>query len=308
MKKEEKTTPELVIMAAGMSTRYGKLKQVDPMDEQGHTIMDFSIYDAVRSGFSAVTFVVKKENMEIIKSVVGDRIAKYVEVKYAIQDTYDIPEGEVVPEGRVKPWGTAHAIYSCRNIVKNPFAVINADDLYGRTSFALAYDFLKDIPSNSTNWGLIGYKAVNTLAKNGTVSRAECRIDEKGYLSDIEERSNLYKKGDVLTYTLNGGEATMPIDGIVSMNFWCFTPEIFNELGNQYQNFFDTKVKKDPLKAEFFIPTVIDNAIKGERAKVKVELSLENWYGVTHPEDKADIVAHFESMFEKGDYPRDFFA
>ena len=271
--------PVLVVMAAGMGSRYGGLKQIDPIDKEGHIIMDFSIYDAVRAGFEKVVFIIKKENESDFKAAIGDRISRIVEVAYVFQDLYNLPEGYEVPEGRVKPWGTGHAIMSCIGQVDGPFVVINADDYYGSHAFQMAYDFLEKNQDSTGiyQYMMVGYRLENTLTDNGHVARGICVTDENGYLVDINERTHIEKRDGGAAYTEDDGNTwtKIPVDSTVSMNMWGFSATILGELKNRFPQFLNENLNKNPLKCEYFLPFVVDELLKEKKASVKVLKSMD---------------------------------
>lgn len=300
--------PVLVVMAAGMGSRYGGLKQIDPIDKEGHIIMDFSIFDAVRAGFQKVVFIIKKENEKDFKDAIGDRVSKQLEVAYVFQDLHNLPEGFQVPEGRVKPWGTGHAILSCIEELDEPFAVINADDYYGRHAFEMAYQFLSQNEDTDKvyQYMMVGYKIENTLTENGHVARGVCETDEKGYLAEIHERTRIERRDCGAAYTEDDGATWIPIPSgsTVSMNMWGFTPSILKELKDRFAKFLDENLPKNPLKCEYFLPFVVDELLKEGKATVKVLKSLDKWYGVTYKEDKQVVVDAIARMKEEGLYPQ----
>lgn len=298
--------PVLVVMAAGMGSRYGGLKQIDPIDEYGNIIMDFSIYDAIRAGFQKVVFIIKKENEENFRAAIGDRIAKQLEVAYVYQDLHNIPDGYEVPEGRVKPWGTGHAVLSCIDVIDGPFAVINADDYYGSNAFKMAYDYLSTHEDDGTyRYMMTGYQLENTLTENGHVARGVCVTDENGYLKKINERTHIEKRGDVTAYTEDDGQTwvTIPEGSTVSMNMWGFTESMLVELKQRFGKFLDENLEKNPLKCEYFLPFVVDELLLEGRATVQVLKSMDKWYGVTYKEDKPHVVAALRALKEQGLYP-----
>ena len=265
--------PVLVVMAAGMGSRYGGLKQIDPVDKEGHIIMDFSIYDAVRAGFKKVVFIIKKENEADFKAAIGDRISKIIEVAYVFQDLNNLPEGYSIPEGRVKPWGTGHAILSCLDEVDGPFAVINADDYYGSHAFQMAYDFLSQNEEGDTySYMMVGYKLENTLTDNGHVARGVCVTDEDGHLVKINERTHIEKREDGAAYTEDDGKTwvEIPEGSTVSMNMWGFSASILKELKDRFSKFLDENLESNPLKCEYFLPFVVDELLIEKKATVKV--------------------------------------
>lgn len=300
--------PVLVIMAAGMGSRYGGLKQIDPVDDEGHIIMDFSIYDAVRAGFKKVVFIIKKENEADFKATIGSRMEKYVQVEYVFQDIRNLPQGLSVPEGRVKPWGTGHAVLSCIDVIDGPFAVINADDYYGREAFRLIYDYLTSHEDGEKyEYAMVGYLLGNTLTENGHVARGVCQVDENGMLTGIHERTRIekqkdggaaYTEDDGNTWTLISTQAT------VSMNMWGFTNSMLGELKARFPQMLEEGLKSNPLKCEYFLPFVVDELIREQKAQVKVLTSEDKWYGVTYKEDKPVVVQAVRQMKNEGLYPK----
>lgn len=298
--------PVLVIMAAGMGSRYGGLKQIDPVDENGHIIMDFSIYDAKRAGFEKVIFIIKKENEDSFRETVGNRVSRYMEVVYAYQEIEDIPAGYEVPEGRVKPWGTAHAVYSCKDLIDGPFAVINADDYYGREAFELIYDYLSTHQDDDKyRYTMVGYQLGNTVTDNGHVSRGICDMNEKGELRSIHERTRIEKQGGGIAYTEDDGQTwvQVPADTIVSMNMWGFSKSILGEIEDGFKTFLDEGLKSNPMKCEYYLPSVVSSLLESDRATAAVLKSADKWYGVTYKEDKPVVVAAIQRMKEEGLYP-----
>lgn len=297
--------PALVVMAAGMGSRFGGLKQIEPVGKNGEIIMDFSIFDARKAGFKKVICVIKKEMESDFKQIIGDRISKNVELVYAYQEIDDLPEGYKVPEGRAKPWGTGHAILACRDLIDGPFAVINADDYYGKNAFKLIYDFLINTEDDDYyRYAMVGYILENTLTDHGHVARGVCTTDENGYLKTIHERTRIEKRDGLIQYTEDGFHwVTLPDKSIVSMNLWGFTPSIMEELKAAFPAFLDEALKNNPEKAEFYIPEVVNNLIKSKKALVKVLESKDRWYGVTYREDKDKIVEAITKMQEEGIYP-----
>ncbi|MGI6537058.1 MAG: nucleotidyltransferase family protein [Caldicoprobacterales bacterium] len=297
--------PVLAVMAAGMGSRYGGLKQIDPVGKNGEIIMDFSLYDAWKAGFQKVVFIIKKELEDSFCQVIGDKVSRYMEVEYAFQSLDDLPEGYSVPEGRIKPWGTGHAVLSCRNIIKGPFAVINADDYYGKNAYTLMYDFLANtIDDEKYRYAMVGYTLENTTTEHGHVARGVCEVSDDGYLKDIIERTHIQKRDGKTQYTEDGENwVTLPEGSIVSMNLWGFTPSFLKELEEKFPVFLDRVLKEDPLKAEFFLPSVVDSLLKEGKATVKVLHTPDKWYGVTYREDKPLVAAALTRMQEAGMYP-----
>lgn len=299
--------PVLVIMAAGMGSRYGGLKQIDPVDDQGHIIMDFSIYDAVQAGFEKVIFIIKKENEKDFRERIGSRLEGRVRTEYVFQDLHNLPEGFQVPEGRVKPWGTGHAVLSCLAVIDGPFAVINADDFYGKEAFRLIYDYLTTHEDGDKyEYTMVGYLLKNTLTENGSVARGVCKVDEQDMLTDIHERTRIEKQSDgSAAYTEDDGRTwiSLPDDAVVSMNMWGFTRSMMEELKDRFPKALEKGLKENPLKCEYFLPFVVDELIREDRAEVKVLTSRDRWYGVTYKEDKPTVVQAVRDMKERGLYP-----
>lgn len=299
--------PVLVIMAAGMGSRYGGLKQIDPVDDQEHIIMDFSMYDARRAGFEKVIFIIKKENEADFKEAVGDRIEQYMEVAYVYQDINNLPEGYCVPEGRVKPWGTAHAVLSSIDQVDGPFAVINADDYYGVEAFQLIYDYLSTHADDEKyRYTMVGYQLKNTVTDNGHVARGVCEMNAQGELVEINERTQIEKHNGGIAYTEDGGETWTELaeDTVVSMNMWGFTRSILEEIKEGFPAFLDEGLEKNPMKCEYFLPSVVSNLLGEDKASVAVLTSKDKWYGVTYKEDKPVVMAAMKNMMETGVYPK----
>lgn len=300
--------PVLVVMAAGMGSRYGGLKQIDPVDPEGHIIIDFSIYDAVRAGFEKVVFIIKKENEAAFRAAIGDRLERYVKVVYVFQDLNNIPEGYAVPEGRVKPWGTGHAVLSCIDVIDGPFAVINADDYYGVHAFAMAYRFLTENQESGSVYPfmMVGYRLENTLTENGHVARGICETDEADHLLDICERTKIARKDGEIAYTEDDGATwtTLAPDTTVSLNMWGFTADLLKELKARFPAFLDKALAENPLKGEYFLPFVVDELLKEKKATVKVLKSVDKWYGVTYKEDKPVVEAAIQRLKDEGVYPQ----
>ena len=302
--------PVLVVMAAGMGSRYGGLKQIDPVDKEGHIIMDFSVYDAVKAGFKKVIFIIKKENEADFKAAIGDRLSKHLDVTYVFQDLKNLPEGYEVPEERVKPWGTGHAVLSCIDEIDGPFAVINADDYYGANAFRMAYDFLTQNQDEDGiyRYMMVGYKLENTLTENGHVARGVCVTDEEGHLQKIHERTHIERHEGNVSYTEDEGKTWTPLtqDSTVSMNMWGFSESILKELKARFPKFLEENLPVNPMKCEYFLPFVVDELLGENKATVKVLKSMDKWYGVTYKEDKPVVVAAIQRMKDEGLYPQDF--
>ena len=302
--------PVLVVMAAGMGSRYGGLKQIDPVDKEGHIIMYFSVYDAVKKKKKKVIFIIKKENEADFKAAIGDRLSKHLDVTYVFQDLKNLPEGYEVPEGRVKPWGTGHAVLSCIDEINGPFAVINADDYYGANAFRMAYDFLTQNQDEDGiyRYMMVGYKLENTLTENGHVARGVCVTDEEGHLQKIHERTHIERHEGNVAYTEDEGKTwtALPQDSTVSMNMWGFSESILKELKARFPKFLEENLPVNPMKCEYFLPFVVDELLGENKATVKVLKSMDKWYGVTYKEDKPVVVAAIQRMKDEGLYPQDF--
>ncbi len=298
--------PVLVIMAAGMGSRYGGLKQIDPVDDYGHIIIDFSIFDAKRAGFEKVIFIIKKENEKDFMDAIGRRIAKQIEVDYAFQDLHDLPEGYSVPEGRVKPWGTAQAVMACKGKIDGPFAVINADDYYGAHAFQTIYDYLVEHGEEEKHCAMVGYVLKNTLSENGHVARGVCVTDERDHLVEINERTRIIKTETGAAYTEDDGQTWVDISpqSTVSMNLWGFGPGILKVLENGFPEFLDKNLPVNPMKCEYLLPTKIGELLKKGELTVEVLKSLDKWYGVTYKEDKAEVVKALQGLKDSGLYPQ----
>lgn len=298
--------PVLVIMAAGMGSRYGGLKQIDPVDEEGHIIMDFSIYDAKKAGFEKVIFIIKRENEEDFREVAGSRLAGHMEVSYVYQELENLPQGYEVPEGRVKPWGTAHAVLSCAGEIDGPFAVVNADDYYGKEAFRLIYDYLAEHEDDEKyRYAMVGYQLGNTVTDNGHVARGICDMNEAGELIAIHERTRIEKRGGGIAFTEDDGETWTEVPGetTVSMNMWGFTQSILKELEERFPAFLDAELKRNPMKCEYFLPEVVSSLVEENRASAAVLKSADKWYGVTYKEDKPVVEKAVKRMKERGLYP-----
>ncbi len=300
--------PELVIMAAGMGSRYGGLKQIDKVDEEGHIIIDYSIYDAIKAGFRDFTFIIKREIEKDFREVMDSHLAgKDITVKYVYQELDKLPEGYSVPEGRTKPWGTAHALACCLGTVEGPFAVINADDYYGANAFIKIYDFLKNNNNDTkSHFCMVGYKIKNTVTEQGTVSRGVCVADENGLLTEIVERTKIGINNGRIFFTEDGVDTELDPETLVSMNLWGFTPDYLVEANARFDRFLNENLDKNPLKCEFFLPTVVSELIAEGKADVRVLDNSDKWYGVTYKEDKATVVEAFRALKASGIYPESF--
>lgn len=297
----------LVIMAAGMGSRFGGLKQIEPVNDYGNFIIDYSIYDAIRAGFKKVVFIIKEENFEIFKDTIGKRIEDKIDVEYVFQKMDTIPEGVVIPEGRVKPWGTSHAILACKDAVKGPFAVINADDFYGFDPFKKIVSFFEE-KRKDNEFVLISYLVGNTMTENGAVKRGICYKDENNYLTKIVESSVERVNGKIIATPLEDGEAfEVTGDTSVSMNFFGLTPKVFDFLEEEMVTFFNNH--KDSLdKCEFLLPVSLFDMSESGRATVEVESTNAVWHGITYKEDKDELVRAIKALTDKGEYPRDLWS
>lgn len=296
--------PTLLVLAAGMGSRYGGLKQLDGVGPNGQTIMDYSIFDAIRAGFGKVVFVIRKDFEEDFNQKILSKYKGHIPVEVAFQSIDDLPEGYTVPEGRVKPWGTAHAIRAARNVIKEPFTVINADDFYGFDAFKVIAEQLKN---QDTEYSMVGFRVGNTLTENGTVSRGVCTVDKNGNLANIVERTAISyaPDGRIHFNDENGTEQFLSAETPVSMNFWGFNPDFFNFVEDMFIAFLDAKGTE--LKSEFYIPSVVDALISEGKKNVKVLDTESQWVGVTYPEDRQGVVDKLASLHEEGVYPENMF-
>lgn len=300
--------PVLVIMAAGMGSRYGGLKQIDPIDENGNIIVHYSLYDAYRAGFRTAVFIIKPELEETFKEVIGKDVTKKMNILYVHQISTDLPEGYTVPEGRTKPWGTAHAALAARNVVDGPFAIINADDYYGVDAFKTIYDYLCSHPDDPDcyEYVMVGYLLKNTVTEHGTVARGVCESTPDGYLANVTERTKIEKGVACPRFTEDDGATwtDLPADTIVSMNMWGFHKSYLEEAWKRFPAFLDNAIRTNPMKGEYFLPAVVSQLLEEKRARVRLLSSHDKWYGVTYKEDKPVVVAALASMREQGLYPK----
>ena len=296
----------LVIMAAGMGSRFGGIKQLEPVGPSGEIIMDYSVYAAKKAGFTKVVFIIRRDIEEAFKEAIGNRMAKEIEVEYVFQDMEALPEGYEVPTGRTKPWGTGQAILSIKGTVNEPFAVINADDYYGEEGFKKICDFLKNAKSTADKYNIcmVGFELGNTLSDNGAVTRGVCEVNEENKLVDICETSGIEKVDGVIKSDIEG--QNLQDKTPVSMNMWGFTPEFLNELEGRFASFLD-QIEGNELKAEYLLPTIVGDLIEEGKADVTVLSSSDKWFGVTYKEDKQVVVDSFAKLVEEGVYPKKLF-
>ena len=298
-------------MAAGIGSRYGGLKQIDPVGPSGEIIIDYSIYDALRAGFEKVIFIIRRDIEESFREAVGRKVEGRVEVQYAFQELSDLPEGYSLPEGRQKPWGTGHAVLSTRDIIDRNFAVINADDFYGAGSYRVLCDYLSnacDSDDGAGNYCLVGYTLWNTLSDHGHVARGVCSADSDGYLTEIHERTHIEKNGDQARFSEDGGRTwtAVPRDSLVSMNMWGFTPGYLDALAERFPAWLDRNI--DGAKTEFYVPVTVGEMIREGRARVRVLPTEEKWFGVTYREDAPAVKAAISELVASGLYPENLWA
>ena len=302
-----KKKPVLVVMAAGMGSRYGGLKQIDPVGSHGEAILDYSIYDAHEAGFETVVIIIKEAIRQDFMDMVDARLQKApVEIRYAYQELHKLPEGYTVPEGRTKPWGTSHAVLCAKEAIDGaPFAVINADDYYGKSAYKVMFDALSQLEDDEKyNYCMVGYEVGKTVTENGSVARGVCYADENGYLTEVIERTRIEKHPDGIRFTEDGENwVDLPEDTIVSMNMWGYTPSFLGEIEKGFAAFLDNAMKTNPLKGEYFLPLVVQNLLTAGKATVKVLTSSDKWYGVTYAADKPVVVAALKEKTQEGLYP-----
>lgn len=292
----------LVILAAGMGSRFGGLKQIEPMGPNGEFIIDYSVYDAIKAGFNKIVFLIKRENYDLFKETIGARVEPYIKTEYAFQELNNLPLGYTLPSDRVKPLGTAHAVLCCKEKVHENFAMINSDDFYGRDAFIKAYEYLSKVDESSSEYGMVGYKVANTLTENGSVKRGVCNVDNNGYLTNLTESKVERVNNEIIANPLDGSKAfTVKDDDTVSMNFLLFTPSIFNYIEEGFPEFFDNN-KDNLLTAEYLIPDVLSNLIKNNKASTKVIPTSANWYGVTYKEDTPGVKRAIQNLVNNHEY------
>lgn len=291
----------LIVLAAGMGSRYGGLKQIDPIGPNGEIILEMSVYDAVQAGFDKVVFIIKKEIEKEFKEVIGDKLSKQVKVEYVFQDFSNVPKGFLIPEGRVKPLGTAHALYCCKNVLNEPFAVINADDYYGQSCFKTLHNFLNNEVKDN-KYAMVGYVLNNTLTDYGSVARGQCVV-ENGKLVNVIERKKIEKRNGKVQMYINDNWEDLDSNTLVSMNMWAFTPKIIEEIIDKFDDF-QIELNKDPNKGEFYIPNLVGELLVEGKCEVKMLESHDKWYGVTYQEDKLSVKEGIATLYEKGCYPQ----
>ncbi len=293
----------LVILAAGMGSRYGGLKQIDSIGSNGETIIDFTIYDAIQVGFKKLVLIIRKEHEELFEEHLIKKVRPFIEVEYVYQDLHDIPEGVEIPEGREKPWGTTHALLSCRHVLKDdPFIICNADDFYGRDAFKIVYDYFHN-GIGENEYCMAGYKLGNTLSDNGTVTRGICEKDDNGYLTSIKEVMNIRKAKNGAEFEEYGIYVPIETGTPVSMNFWGFMPNIIQRFEKMFAEEIPEGIKKNPLKYEALLPNYVGKLVKNNECKVKVLTSNDSWFGVTYKEDKPIVVKRIQQYKDAGIYP-----
>ncbi|MBO5938111.1 MAG: nucleotidyltransferase [Clostridia bacterium] len=289
----------LIILAAGMGSRYGGLKQIDPITKEGDFIIDFSVFDAIRNGFDKVVFVIKEEHLELFKETIGSRFEGKVKVEYAFQRLTDLPEGFTLPEGRTKPWGTTQAVLAAKELVNEPFCVLNADDFYGESAYRLV---ASHFTAPTEDYCMVGYRVGNTLTDHGTVSRGVCEVSEEGYLQAIVERTAISRDGEEAVFEADGKEVRISLTTPVSMNFWGFTPKLFGQLEQYFVDFL-SNLGDNPLKCECYLPMAVGELMAKGECRVRVYESEDAWYGVTYSDDKPKVKASLEALKEAGVYP-----
>ena len=292
--------PTLLILAAGLGSRYGGIKQMDKIGPSDESIIDYSVFDAIRAGFGKVVFVLNKKIEKDFKEIYEPRLAGKIETAYVLQQINDVPVGVPVNTARVKPWGTGHAVLVAKKIINEPFAVINADDFYGKQAFELLGNFFSKADNKPNDYAMVGYKLENTLSDNGSVSRGICQTID-GFLTDVVERTSIKRENSKIVYTHDGEKIELDIDSIVSMNFWGFSPLFFDQLERDFTNFMDENAHE--LKAEFFIPSVVNDLIENEEASIKMLTSNDQWFGVTYQEDKDVTISKVNELISNGVYP-----
>ena len=298
-------------MAAGMGSRYGGMKQIDPVGPNGQVIMDYSLYDARRAGFETVVFVIKHEIEDAFKAAIGDRVSKVMQVHYAFQQLDELPAGYTIPEGRAKPWGTCHAVLAAKPFIDGPFAVVNADDYYGPEAFRVMYEYLSTHSDGELyDYCMVSYLLQNTVSENGSVARGVCQPNPDGTLHSVTERTRIETYAGGIHYTEDGGESwtDLPGETPVSMNLWGFGKSFLEEADRRFAGWLDENLAKNPLKCEYFLPLVVTELLEEGKARVQLLHSADKWYGVTYREDKPVVVDAIARMTREGLYPEDLWA
>lgn len=301
--------PTLFLLAAGMGSRYGGLKQLDGLGPHGETIMDYSIYDAIRAGFGKLVFVIRKDFEKEFREKVLSKYEGHIPCEVVFQSLDKIPAGFTVPEGRTKPWGTNHAVMMGEDVIKEPFAVINCDDFYGHDTFRVVGKFLSELPEGAKNtYAMVGFRVGNTLSESGTVSRGVCSMNSERYLTDVVERTEIERHDGTVQYKdENGNWVSIADETPVSMNVWGFTPDYFDYSNKYFVDFLNSPATKANIKAEYLIPTVVNDLIKGGKATVKVLDTTSKWFGVTYSKDRPEVVAKIKALVDAGEYPEKLF-
>ncbi|MGB1759521.1 MAG: nucleotidyltransferase family protein [Verrucomicrobiales bacterium] len=293
----------LLVLAAGMGSRYGGLKQLDSVGPNGETVIDYSVFDAIRAGFNKVVFIIREDFKEEFKLSIGEKFQDRIEVEYAFQKLDELPPGYTIPNDRTKPWGTGHAILSAMQTVRDPFAVINADDFYGQLAYQKIYNYLSETPVDAlpANYCMVGYPLKNTLSEHGSVSRGICSVSEDDKLNSVRELTHIVKKHSEIFNEVNGEKESLTGDEVVSMNMWGFSPQVFIQLERLFSEFL--KENLNVLSSEFYIPFAVDNLIQSGTATVEVLETTEKWFGVTYQDDKVQVQKAILSLIQHGDYP-----
>lgn len=299
--------PTLIVLAAGMGSRYGGVKQMDGFGPNGQWLLEYSVFDAINAGFGKVVFILRDAIYDDFKAYFEERLPNDIDREYVLQNLTDLPEGFTLPEGRVKPWGTAHAVLVTKSSVKEPFAVINADDFYGPEAFSQLNNFLVNVDSNQFEFGMVGYLLKNTLSENGSVSRGVCSVNEENFLNEVEEHTKIERNEDgVITNVGEGSQSTLEDETVVSMNCWAFSPKIFEKLEEKFIHFLEEKGTE--MKSEFYIPTAVQNLKDDGLAQIKVMTSEDIWFGVTYAADKDVVTSELAQMHEDVIYPDDLWS
>ncbi len=292
--------PTLLILAAGIGSRYGGVKQMDQIGASGESIIDYSVYDAIKAGFGKVVFVLNPKIEKEFKEIYETRLAGKIETAYVLQKVNAVPKGVPVNTARVKPWGTGHAVLVAKDVINEPFAVINADDFYGRQAFGILGDFFTQTGGKANKYAMVGYKLGNTLSENGSVSRGVCQ-SKNGFLTDVVERTSIANEDGIIMYSDNDKKVEISGESVVSMNFWGFSPRFFDQLESDFIDFIETNASE--LKAEFYIPTVVNDLIENKEASIKMLTSNDKWFGVTYQQDKEVTILRVKELVDKGIYP-----